>query len=196
MASFCTPTNCYVRQGETVPYCPEGTSSNIRSGLLHCILCCLRAASVTSCYTPPTATSDKGKQFPTALKAPSPTSGLACYTVLWYATLRSLCDAGELWRKSCLCTHAAEVATTVRCQPQLLAMSPNHTMSLLHSCMSQVGLISLIDVDFSVVLSGTQSATSCIALCCNVRISQLLSSNTDGLQTCNTAQLHAHPHKL
>lgn len=30
LAFPCTPTNCYIRQGETVPYCPEGTSSNVR----------------------------------------------------------------------------------------------------------------------------------------------------------------------
>lgn len=38
LAFPCTPTNCYIRQGETVPYCPEGTSFNIRLGLLCCAL--------------------------------------------------------------------------------------------------------------------------------------------------------------
>ncbi|KAL3159050.1 hypothetical protein ABBQ32_011048 [Trebouxia sp. C0010 RCD-2024] len=30
LAFPCTPTNCYIKQGDTKPYCPEGTSSNIR----------------------------------------------------------------------------------------------------------------------------------------------------------------------
>ena len=31
LAFPCTPTNCYIKQGDSKPYCPEGTSSNIRS---------------------------------------------------------------------------------------------------------------------------------------------------------------------
>ena len=30
LAFPCTPTNCYIKQGDSKPYCPEGTSSNIR----------------------------------------------------------------------------------------------------------------------------------------------------------------------
>ena len=30
LAFPCTRTNCYIKQGDTKPYCPEGTSSNIR----------------------------------------------------------------------------------------------------------------------------------------------------------------------
>ena len=32
LAFPCTPTNCYIKQGDSKPYCPEGTSSNIRLG--------------------------------------------------------------------------------------------------------------------------------------------------------------------
>lgn len=31
LAFPCTPTNCYIEQGDSRPYCPEGTSSNIKS---------------------------------------------------------------------------------------------------------------------------------------------------------------------
>lgn len=31
LAFPCTPSNCYIKQGDSKPYCPEGTSSNIRS---------------------------------------------------------------------------------------------------------------------------------------------------------------------
>lgn len=34
LAFPCTPTNCYIKQGDSKPYCPEGTSSNIRYILL------------------------------------------------------------------------------------------------------------------------------------------------------------------
>lgn len=30
LAFPCTPSNCYIKQGDSKPYCPEGTSSNIR----------------------------------------------------------------------------------------------------------------------------------------------------------------------
>lgn len=40
LAFPCTPTNCYIKQGDSKPYCPEGTSSNIRWGatLLQCFI--------------------------------------------------------------------------------------------------------------------------------------------------------------
>ena len=34
LAFPCTPTKCYIKQGDSKPYCPEGTSSNIRYILL------------------------------------------------------------------------------------------------------------------------------------------------------------------
>ena len=30
LAFPCTPTDCYIKQGDTAPYCPEGTSSSIK----------------------------------------------------------------------------------------------------------------------------------------------------------------------
>ena len=40
LAFPCTPTNCYIKQGDSKPYCPEGTSSNIRwaATLLQCFI--------------------------------------------------------------------------------------------------------------------------------------------------------------
>lgn len=37
LAFPCTPTNCYIKQGDSKPYCPEGTSSNIRSAQTPCL---------------------------------------------------------------------------------------------------------------------------------------------------------------
>ena len=30
LAFPCTPTECYIKQGDTAPYCPEGTSTSIK----------------------------------------------------------------------------------------------------------------------------------------------------------------------
>lgn len=49
LAFPCTPTNCYIKQGETVPYCPEGTSTNIRCFELHRpVPCCFFALVLLS----------------------------------------------------------------------------------------------------------------------------------------------------
>ena len=37
LAFPCTPTECYIKQGDTAPYCPEGTSTSIKWVMHTCI---------------------------------------------------------------------------------------------------------------------------------------------------------------
>lgn len=45
LAFPCTPTECYIKQGDTAPYCPEGTSSSIK-WVVHIGLDCGNLSSI------------------------------------------------------------------------------------------------------------------------------------------------------